>query len=64
MTATAKTISRPATGIPARIDGLDWDQIATDLDGQGSAVLSGLLTPDECDTIAALYPDDSDYVAP
>ena len=61
MTATAKTITRPVTGIPARIGGLDWDQITTDLDGQGCAVLGGLLTPEECDAIAALYPDDGRF---
>ncbi|MGY3483579.1 hypothetical protein ACVW1C_001462 [Bradyrhizobium sp. USDA 4011] len=61
MTATAKTISRTATSIPARVDALDWDQITTDLDGQGCAVLGGLLTPQECDAIATLYPDDSRF---
>ena len=61
MTATAKTITRQPTGIPARVDALDWDRITTDLDGQGCAVLNGLLTPEECDAIAALYPDDSRF---
>ncbi|WFU58780.1 2OG-Fe(II) oxygenase [Bradyrhizobium pachyrhizi] len=61
MTATAKTITRLPTGIPARVDGLDWDRITTDLDGQGCAVLNSLLTPEECDAIAALYPDDSQF---
>ncbi|PDT79261.1 2OG-Fe(II) oxygenase [Bradyrhizobium sp. C9] len=62
MTATAKTLTRtPATGIPARVAALDWDHITTDLDGQGCAVLGGLLTPEECDVVAALYPDDSRF---
>jgi hypothetical protein len=61
MTATAQTIAGPATGILARVDALDWDQITADLDGQGCAVLNGLLTPGECDGIAALYPDDSRF---
>ena len=61
MTATAKTLTRPASGIPARVDALDWDQITTDLGGQGCAVLKGLLTPEECDAVAALYPDDSRF---
>ncbi|HEX7924434.1 MAG TPA: 2OG-Fe(II) oxygenase, partial [Bradyrhizobium sp.] len=62
MTATAKTIARsPVSGVPARVDGLAWDQITADLDGQGCAVLGGLLTPEECDTIAALYPNDGRF---
>ncbi|MHC2335907.1 2OG-Fe(II) oxygenase [Bradyrhizobium sp. USDA 4454] len=61
MTATAKSLTRPASGIPARVDALDWDQITTELDGQGCAVLNGLLTPEECDAIAALYPDDGRF---
>ncbi|PAY08205.1 proline hydroxylase [Bradyrhizobium sp. UFLA03-84] len=61
MTATAKTLPRPSTSSLARVDALPWDQITADLDGQGCAVLSGLLTPEECDAIAALYPDDSRF---
>lgn len=61
MTATAKTLTRASTNSLARIDGLPWDQITADLDGQGCAVLNGLLTPEECDAIAALYPDDSRF---
>ena len=61
MTATAKTLTRASTNSLARIDGLPWDQITADLDGQGCAVLNGLLTPAECDAIAALYPDDSRF---
>src|SRR5262249_13714448 len=61
MTATAKTITHPATGIPARVDALDWDYITADLDTQGCAVLKQLLTPQECDGIAALYPDDGPF---
>ncbi|WGS18423.1 MULTISPECIES: 2OG-Fe(II) oxygenase [unclassified Bradyrhizobium] len=58
MTATVKTITRSTTGISVRVDALDWDRITADLDGQGCAVLPSLLTPQECDAIAALYPDD------
>jgi hypothetical protein len=61
MTATAKTIARTATDIPARVDALDWDGITADLDAQGCAVLKQLLTPQECGGIAALYPDDGRF---
>ena len=32
-----------------------------DLDAQGCAVLSGLLSPDECVAVARLYPDDAHF---
>lgn len=34
----------------------DWDAIERSLDAQGHAVLPGLLTPTQCDALAALYP--------
>jgi hypothetical protein len=37
------------------IDGIDWEAVRTDLDGQGWAVLPGLLSAAECDATAALY---------
>src|SRR5438132_13896255 len=43
MKATAKTIHRPFPDIAARVDAIDWTQVTADLDGQGSAVLKGLL---------------------
>jgi uncharacterized protein len=58
MKATAKTIDRPATDIASRVYALDWAQATTDLDAQGSAVLKGLLSPEECAAMSALYPDD------
>ena len=42
----------------ARVAAIDWAQAASDLEAQGCAVLKGLLTPDECDAMAALYPED------
>ena len=61
MKATAKTIDRPATDIVDRVDGLDWIQATADLDAQGCAVLKGLLSPEECAAITALYPDDTNF---
>jgi hypothetical protein len=61
MKATAKAIDRPAADIAARIDAIDWTQATTDLDAQGCAVLKGLLSPDECAAITALYPDDTNF---
>jgi len=43
----------------ARIEALDWDQISQDLDEQGSALLQGVLSLEECKAIASLYPEES-----
>jgi len=63
MKANMKSQIRPASpsGIAARVDALDWAQAIADLDAQGCAVLRGLLSPDECRAITALYPDDKHF---
>jgi hypothetical protein len=37
---------------------IDWTRVSQNLDARGSATLEGLLSPDECGALAALYPDD------
>jgi uncharacterized protein len=63
MTSTAKNIIHPAppSDIAARVDGIDWAQARSELDGQGCAVLKGLVSQDECRALAALYPDDKHF---
>src|SRR5882724_6935691 len=61
MKATAKSNHGPPPDIAARVDAIDWTQAIADLDGQGCAVLKGLLSPDECHALAALYPDDARF---
>jgi uncharacterized protein len=63
MKTSAKTISRrsPINDIAARVDAIDWAEIGGELNAQGCAVLKGLLSPDECRAIAALYPDDARF---
>ena len=62
MKATARNLDRTAsTDIAARVDAIDWAQATADLDAQGCAVLKGLLSPDECAALAALYPDDKNF---
>jgi hypothetical protein len=48
---------RPAAapGLIERIDAADWSRVADDLDGQGAAVIDGLLAPEECRALTALY---------
>jgi hypothetical protein len=43
----------------ARVNALDWQQIERDLDEQGSALLQGVLSAHECESLAALYPSES-----
>ena len=62
MTATArKSPPQLPVDLAAHVDALDWPQITDDLDAQGSAVLKGLLTPDQCRAISVLYPDDAHF---
>jgi uncharacterized protein len=59
MKSAANTIPRPTpSDITARVDALDWNRASRDLDAQGCAVLSGLLSPEQCRALSALYPDD------
>jgi uncharacterized protein len=44
----------------ARIAAVDWTQVHADLDAQGAAVIPGLLQPEACRELAALYPRDDD----
>jgi uncharacterized protein len=47
-----------AKGVPERVKAIDWQQVSQDLDAQGSAIIDRLLSPKECETLAALYSDD------
>jgi len=44
--------------IPERLAETDWARIAAELDAQGRAVITRVLTPDECEALASLYPQD------
>ena len=39
-------------------DKIEWDRVSQDLDAQGSAMIEGLLAPEECQAIAGLYPNE------
>jgi hypothetical protein len=60
MNATAKSVTPIASSktAAARVRKLDWERVSQDLDAQGSAVIEGLLSPDECQALAELYPKD------
>jgi hypothetical protein len=60
MRAATKT-PVPSSETTSRVDAFDWAEIERELDKQGCAVLKGLLSPDECRAISALYPEDAPF---
>jgi hypothetical protein len=42
----------------SRVDALDWEELARALDEAGYAVIEKLVTSEECDALARLYPED------
>jgi hypothetical protein len=47
--------------ISERLDRVSWVRVEADLDEYGGSILEHLLTPEECDTVTAMYPDDAAY---
>jgi uncharacterized protein len=45
----------------ARVENCDWGRVAADLSGYGCAVIEKLLTPEECQEIASLYPHEENF---
>ena len=58
--AAARAADR-AADIADRVVALDWSVMAKDLDAYGCAVTASLLTPDECEELATLYPADAPF---
>ncbi len=58
MKSAARNVISPApvSEVAARVEAIDWAQATRELDAQGSAVLKGLLSPEQCRALAALYP--------
>ena len=66
MNATVKTVTRTASSkdAAARVRTFDWQRVSQDLDAQGSAVIEGILSPDECHALAGLYSKDDIFSQP
>ena len=56
--STTRRISIAAQNGTGRVNTLDWQRISQELDSQGSVVLERLVSADECQTLAAMYPKD------
>ncbi|MEA3121528.1 MAG: uncharacterized protein QOH33_1083 [Paraburkholderia sp.] len=54
-------LSESSDGAIARVDGFDWDGVEPTLNEFGAAVVPGLLTPAECEALAALYRDNARF---
>lgn len=50
-----------STEMARRVESLDWQQIAVDLDAYGCAMAKGVLLGDECGELAALYRQDAPF---
>jgi hypothetical protein len=50
-----------APAMEAPLAALDWEQIATNLDAHGCAVIGPALSPEECRAMAATYDDDERF---
>jgi uncharacterized protein len=63
MTAQAKPAPAPSilTEAEPRIAAYDWDGLARELSGFGCAIIARLLTPQECEQIAALYSQEQHF---
>jgi uncharacterized protein len=60
--ALARTgASRLARSVSDRVKGLDWERLSSGLDASGNAVVEGLLTPAECQALAAFYGAESSF---
>jgi hypothetical protein len=53
-------VAQPSA-MDASLQAIDWGGISNELDAQGCAVLEGLLTVQQCQALAALYPDDARF---
>ena len=61
-TAPSQTLRTSLRPMPrARLASADWEELASDLDARGSAVIERLLSPAQCRSIAALYEADERF---
>ena len=60
MSAGAKRISA-SKAAPPSLAALDWPSLAAELDAYGCAVIRGLLTPSDCEALAAGYDEETQF---
>jgi uncharacterized protein len=57
----ASAVAGLVMDIAKQIKAIDWKRVSTELDAEGSAVIGKLVAPAECQTLAALYPDEKRF---
>ena len=58
MNTAEKTVTAWSKTAAERVKAFDWECVSQDLDAEGSALIERLLSPDECQALAVLYPKD------
>ena len=58
---TAPLVISAPEDIEVRVGAFDWKSVRGDLDQTGNALLPGLLSPDECDALAELFPAEEPF---
>ena len=53
--------SEVAGAIAERLNRVAWQRVEADLDAYGGAMLERLFTPEQCDSVTAMYPDDAAF---
>ncbi len=59
-TEAADTLQEAAPAV-ARIEAMNWPQLTNELNEQGSALLKSVLTPEECESLSSLYPNEAGF---
>jgi len=59
--AQAADILHGSSDLASRIETLDWQEIAQELNEQGSAVLKHILAPEQCEALAGLYYSEAEF---
>jgi uncharacterized protein len=54
-------IAATLTPVAERLAAVDWRQIGEELDAHGSAILPAIVSAEECESLAALYPTDPPF---
>jgi uncharacterized protein len=57
----ARGSGRAAAPVAERVATLDWPRIGSELDAHGSAVVPSVLSPEECERLAAVYPAEAPF---
>ncbi len=59
--ATKRDVARPRASLAERVAALDWERIAVELDSQGCATVSALLSSRECAALAGTYASETAF---